>query len=144
MRRCLSRRCSISFSTVAIEDTAKTAQRYDADLWADVAEAAKRKHTQCKPNGQFAVIDENRRTRSRNTAIEVARASKAAADKGASKGYGKGASQSGQHLPTQGKWSHSRPTEPGGTSDGSDYRHGVHHTSAQKGQEKTLPWMRRR
>ena len=79
----------LNYNRVAIEDTVKTAQCYDADLWLDLAEATKRKDKQCNPSQRLVEIDENMRTRARNNARYAVQGFRKAGGKGADKAEGK-------------------------------------------------------
>ena len=75
---------------IAVQDTVRTAQCYDSALWSDLAEASKRKDKACDPTKSFSTVDENRLSRARHAATELAAASRAIKGSGP-KGAGKGA-----------------------------------------------------
>ena len=62
---------------IAVQDTVRTAQCYDAALWSDLSESTKRKDKTCDPVKMFNLVDENRHTRARTTASELANSSRA-------------------------------------------------------------------
>ena len=80
----------LNCNRIAIEDSVRTAQVYEADLWAELAEATKRKDKQCNPSQRLMMVDENSRTRARHVAIESAQAGRKSAGKCTDKGCGKG------------------------------------------------------
>ena len=135
----------LNCNRTTIEDTAKTAQRYDADIWADLAEATKRKDTECQPATQLVTMDEHRRTRARNGAAEAMNAVRAL--KGG-KGSGKGGKSQGRggQSGRQSRWPYAQQGNVSYADRAESWRRAGALVPPEKsyGHEKTVPWMKKR
>lgn len=133
----------LNCNRIAIEDSVRIAQVYEADLWAELAEATKRKDKQCNPSQRLMMVDENSRTRARRVAIESAQAGRKWGGKCADKGCGKGVAKNGVSPNFQG--------QPKGAhkGNGDQYAgsswHGSSNWDTDSGpMRKSVPWIKER
>ena len=133
---------------MAVQETVRTAQSYDADLWSDMSEAIKRKDKACNPTKAFHDVDENRHTRARDAAYAnsaVGRPGKGFASKAIGKGTGKPSStgvrdnrhEQGRTFPPGDRW------DSGYGDRGKDGQWNRGHHHVENGMRTNLPWIKK-